>query len=380
MSILKISNPGFLASLVPPPPKLTPLIFQPDSSFNTNGGFSDSSGNRAKINSLAVYPNDKIVVVGEFTNYGSAGASNIIKLNVDGSKDTTFDSYLNSGFSPRANYVSIQPSSTNLLVSGLGDGGNWVKRLDSSGGVLNTYLFNANVYTHAVDADGKILVGGGFTADQYGSTGNKGMARIGLDGYSDSSFNLGTGFSAPYNLAIQVIKVQQDGKILVGGFFNDLNGTYLGNLVRLNTDGSKDNTFNTGSGFGGDVTSIAIQSDGKILVGGNFSIYNGTPCGRIVRLNYDGSLDTTFVTSTYVFQQVSEMYLQSDGKVLVGGNMFYNNFENNFTFCRLNSDGSLDAGAYISNYTVGAIDVQSDGKVLIGGPFDNGGLFRFLAA
>src|SRR5690606_5239549 len=92
--------------------------------------------------------------------------------------------------------------------------------------------------------------------------------------------------------------LQSDGKVVIGGAFSSINGTVRDRIARLNTDGSLDTTFNPGTGANDLVTSISIQSDGKIIIGGWFIFYNGTAIKRIARLNTDGSLDNTFDPGT----------------------------------------------------------------------------------
>ena len=122
---------------------------------------------------------------------------------------------------------------------------------------------------------------------------------------------------------------------MVGGSFTDYNGTGRGRLIRLNADGSLDTAFTdaasrtgTTANFNGTVSSIALQSNGKVLVGGNFTNYAGTNGrSRLIRLNADGTLDTDFCVNASDGAKFSNTILsiavQSDGKVLVGGNFTY---------------------------------------------------------
>ncbi|HNR29006.1 MAG TPA: tail fiber domain-containing protein, partial [Candidatus Dojkabacteria bacterium] len=97
-------------------------------------------------------------------------------------------------------------------------------------------------------------------------------------------------------------------------------------IARINSDGSLDTTFNPGSGANDTVTSLAIQTDGKIVIGGNFTTYNGTARNRIARINSDGSLDTTFDPGSGANDTVSFLAIQADGKIVIGGNFTtYNN-------------------------------------------------------
>jgi uncharacterized delta-60 repeat protein len=96
----------------------------------------------------------------------------------------------------------------------------------------------------------------------------------------DASFNPGTGADHWVNS----IALQPDGKILIGGYFDTYNGTTRNRIARLNTDGSLDASFNPGTGANDGVRSIALQPDGKILIGGLFTAYNGTGRNRVARI------------------------------------------------------------------------------------------------
>ena len=129
-------------------------------------------------------------------------------------------------------------------------------------------------------------MGGNFTS--YNGTAANRIIRLNANGSVDNTFVYGTGFDS----SVISVVVQSDGKILVGGGFTSYDGTSANGIVRLNTDGSADETFATGTGFAsiGLVTKIGVQSDGKILVGGGFTSYNGTAANRIIRLIGTSSL------------------------------------------------------------------------------------------
>src|SRR5690554_3203657 len=91
-------------------------------------------------------------------------------------------------------------------------------------------------------------------------------------GSLDTSFDIGNGF----NQGVLSTALQPDGKILVGGAFIEYNWEPQNRIIRLNTDGSLDDSFNIGTGFNNLVFSIAVQPDGKIIIGGGFTAYNGT--------------------------------------------------------------------------------------------------------
>jgi hypothetical protein len=105
----------------------------------------------------------------------------------------------------------------------------------------------------------------------------------------DSGFSVGTGFD---NI-VSTIEIQTDGKILVGGSFTTYNETSSTRIARLNADGTLDSGFSVGTGFNSTVNTIAIQTGGKILVGGGFTTYNGISSSRIARLGNDGFILVT---------------------------------------------------------------------------------------
>lgn len=239
-----------------------------------------------------------------------------------------------------------------------------------------------NVYALAVQSgDGKIIVGGKFTTVR-GLVRN-GIARVNTDGSGDATFNPGAGA----NGQVVAVAIQpSDGKILVGGLFTSFNGdTSHPNLVRLNTDGSIDGGFTNGTGVNGSVNAIAVQSNGKIVIGGAFTAVNGTTRTRVARLNTDGGVDGGFtdpVVNNVGFPipnqpRVNSVAIQPlDGKIVIGGEFSSVNGNNRYFLARLNDDGTFDAsfsspGAYpgFSLFAVYTVLVQGDNKILATGLF-----------
>jgi uncharacterized delta-60 repeat protein len=236
---------------------------------------------------------------------------------------------------------------------------------------------NLDLYEMAVQSDGRILIGGSFTT--VGGVTRKRVARLNSDGSLDTSFNLNADLNL--NGAVYAMAVQSDGKILIGGDFTMVGSTTRNRIARLNSDGSLDSTFNSLNNVididlsNNNVRVVAVQSDGKIIIGGDFLKVGGQTRNRIARLNSDGSLDTAFNpdANSAVFAAV----VQSDGKVIIGGNFSTIGGATRRYVARLNTDGSLDTFAPSLDLSVSKIAVQSDGKILIGGSFTTvGGLTR----
>src|SRR5207302_5339943 len=182
--------------------------------------------------------------------------------------------------------------------------------------------------------------GGSFT--NVNGTARNRMACLNTDGSLNTSFDPGSGASGTFDF-VQSIALQVDGKMVIGGQFTSFTGTAIQNVARLNADGSIDPSFNPGTGPNFSVNALAVQSDGKIVIGGGFSNVNGTARQGIARLNADGSLDTSFDPGSGTdFNSASAVVLQTDGKILVGGLFSTFNGTTHNSIARLNASGSLD--------------------------------------
>lgn len=286
--------------------------------------FDPGSGANGEIKVAAIQSDGRILIAGGFTAYNGTPRYRIARLNSDGSIDGTF-------------------------VPGLGA--------------------NGEIRVVSVQSDGKIVIGGQFWS--YSGTPRHCIARLNEDGSLDLTFNPAPGVGS-LGFGVFASAIQSDGKILIGGFFDMVNGISRNGIARLNADGSLDETFDPGVGVGPDeteamVSSMAIQSDGKIWIGGNFSTYNGTPTADLVRLNEDGSMDTAIADG--VAWEVRVISIQDDGGIVIGG-LFTSRIR------RLNPNGELDMtfdpGSGFSGPTwinVWAIAIEDDGRIVVGGAF-----------
>ncbi len=303
----------------------------------------------------------------------------LVRLNTDGSNDLTFD--IGTGYNDNINHVCVQQDGR-IIVCGWFNSFNgtsikMLNRLNSNGSCDTTFnpltSFDASVYSIVNQADGTILVGGNFIG--YNNIISRGIAKLNVDGTLNSSFSTGIGFNnSNYEGIIFSIVNQSDGKILVGGAYEQYNGVYRNSLVRLNPDGTIDLTFNApGSGLNpvSAVHALAIQADGKILVGGEINGFNNLTYYGILRLNPDGTLDNTFNSIFSSNTIVYSISIQNDGKIIVGGSFSSFGVYPNYLL-RLNEDGSLDNTFTIGmgfNQDVLATLIQPDGKILVGGSF-----------
>jgi len=347
----------------------------------------DPGANDPAVSCVALQADGKVLVGGPFTTLGGGGSGiytrNFIgRLYADGTLDNNFDPGANS--SVRA--VALQ-SDGKILLGGdfttLGGGGigttarSRLGRLDPDGTLETSFNPGANstVQALAVQTDGKIVAGGSFTSlGNGGTTARNRLGRLNADGTLD------TGFAPGANRPVLALELQADGKILVGGSFSALNGTGTGNfpryrIGRLNPDGTVDTGFDPGANR--PIRALAMQANGKILVAGDFTTLGGGGTGttmrsKIGRLNADGTLDTSFNPGAN--QSVRALAVQANGKILVAGD-FTTLRSGSVTMVRnhlgrLNSDGTLDTsfdpGA---NGLVEELAVQADGRILVAGDF-----------
>lgn len=337
------------------------------------------------VDIINIQSDGKIIAGGLFSTYMNTSSNRLVRINTDGTRDSTFSAgtgFVMSGGNAPVRTIEFQSDGKIIIggnfISYNGTNANNIIRLNSNGTVDSTFNigtgFNFNVQSVAIQSDGKIIVFGLFTTYQ-GLTYNR-IIRLNTDGSIDTSFNVGTGFSSAggfYNVYGKII-IQPDGKIIIGCDNNLYNGVTINKIVRLNTDGSIDTSFNTGTGFGSGtgsaVLTMFLQPDGKLIVGGDFTTYQGVTVNRLVRINTDGSRDTSFNTGVGFDNDVRTIDLQSDGKIVAGGD--FTNFNNVLVtgFVKLNNDGSFNSRMLFSatsTPSIRSIKVYTGDKAVIVG-------------
>ena len=233
----------------------------------------------------------------------------------------------------------------------------------------------------AVQPDGKIVVGGVF--NQIAGVSQSDLARLNTDGSLDTSFQ-------PPAEPATVLALQPDGKILVStSFFNNASGSFAyGQLFRLNADGSADASFQPPAD---DIAfALALQADGKIIVGGLLNSATGVSQALLARLNADGSADASFQATvaggTNTNAGPYAVAVQPDGEIVAGGSFSQVNGANCNNLVRLNADGSLDpffnGGSSGMNGTVNVVALKTSGDIFTGGNFTtyNQALRNYIAA
>jgi gliding motility-associated-like protein/uncharacterized delta-60 repeat protein len=291
-----------------------------------------------------------------------------------GSRDASFNPLANGpGNISFIEDMEIQPDGK-ILVNYFEENMNeyFVARLLPSGALDPSYTnrsqtqFNGHVDVIALQGT-KIILGGRFTTIQ--SSPYRRIARFNSDGSIDNTFNVsGFGFDA----RVAALHVQSDNKVLAGGEFTSFNGSAINGIIRLNADGTPDATFNPGTGVNNRVNAVQSFSDGKIIIAGPFTTYNSTPANGIARLNSDGSRDPTF-NSPSIDGSIITFALHADGKIMIGGSFTLVDGVSRNGIARLNSDGTLDTsfdpGTGFDDW-IYSIAIEPTGKIMVGGWFE----------
>jgi len=353
------------------------IRLNPDGTVDTT--FNIGSGSNGTVFTSVVQADGKVVIAGSFTGYSGSTKFFINRINPDGTSDTGSSWNQGTGFGNTVLSTVLQ-SDQKIIVGGnfntySGSSQNFITRINTDGTRDTTFNigtgFDNSVIIVNIQSDGKILVGGSF-ASYSGSgafTANR-ITRINTNGTRDTTFNIGTGF----NSLVYTINTQSDGKILVGGAFTTYSGSNQNYITRINTDGTRDTTFNVGTGFDTNVLGIKVQSNGKILVTGTFSSYSGSIALGMIRLNNDGTIDNTFNRDFSIDTQTQGAPILElpNGSILLGGN-FRNNRNAYADF--LNINGGLTSSSLISTKGLnnGVYDIlfQPSGKFIIVGDFTN---------
>ncbi len=381
--VLQLTNPQPAGVLAYPSTALLSIV---SDGFNVPPGGSDPNFQpvfNGVVNAVGLQPNGAIVAGGAFTVANSVTRNRLARLNADGTLDFTFAS-LPGQADDTIRALALQTDGR-ILIGGdflTYDGVNrshfarvnldgtldW--QFDPGSGLDQSAYAVVETFTDTNQTVRKILVGGGFTLAN-GAPRNY-LAQFNDDGSVDLGFNAANGANG-LDGPVWAIAVQGDHKIIIGGDFLSINGVACNHIARLNADGSLDDGFNNpGTGASDSVRALTIQLDGRIVVGGLFTNFNGTVQNRIVRLNADGSLDPTFNGGVGADGAVYAIALQPDTRILLGGE---------FTLCggvtrdhltRLNPDGSVDTtinfGAGCNNF-VAALVVQTNDSIVLGGGF-----------
>ena len=344
---------------------------------------------QTRIESAVVQPDGKILIAGDFTTILGVTRRSVARLNADGTLDLIFnpnpDGIVSSIVLQTDGRVILGGQFTTLQPNGAptATARNFIARVNADGTLDSGFdpSPNGRVSCIVIQSDGKIVLSGDFaTLRPNGAVyaiARKYIARMNQDGTLDLDFY------PKVNSSISCVVVQEDRKLVFGGAFTTFTlasgGSIIRNYIaRVDADGVLDNGFNPNANSG--VGCIAAQSDGKILIAGGFTRLGLAGVGsnferkNLARVNSDGTVDIGF--NPQPNGGVYSMAVQSDGKVLIAGG-FTTVMQNGATtattrrcIARVNADGTLDMGFDPNpNSAIYSVSLQVDGKVLLAGDF-----------
>ncbi|MBL6763840.1 MAG: immunoglobulin domain-containing protein, partial [Verrucomicrobiae bacterium] len=319
-------------------------------------GFTATANNT--VYDIAAQPDGKLIVVGAFTQINGLAKNRVARLNSDGSLDTTFD--VGTGPNGTVLGTAVQPDGRILVVGQFsqvtGTTRSYAARLNADGSLDPSFDITAFHYGHdvAVLDDGRILIGGRGTM-----LGRNYLVRLHPDGTLDTNFN------HTVNQPVYHVLPQADGKVVISGQFSSVDSVNKTGIARLNADGTLDSGFNAFTTSTLLVNSLAAQYDGKIVLGGSFTSFNGETRNRLVRLTPDGSLDALFDTGTgFNAGSVNALYLTPNGNIWAGGTFSSYNGTASASLVQLNGDPVLLA---ITRHPTGQqLDLGSPGTLTAG--------------
>jgi len=293
--------------------------------------FNEDFGLGGMVRSLAVQPDGKILAGGRIRLPGAKTADvplGLTRLNFDGSVDTNFVADVSADVFA----LKVQPD-RQILVGRFGSGGEpCLSRLNSDGSAdidFNTHaIVDRTVAAIGLQPDGKIVIGGTFSS--VAGANRTCVARLHKDGRLDTNFNAVIEgqmnfrkdeviFDPDFTQGVLALFIQPDGKIIVAGAFERVNGRPRRGVARLNHDGSLDGSFNVGAGVNARVFAVARQRNGDVLLGGVFTRVNGTERRRLARLDVNGSVDPSFSSGLGEDWNAVTSFLTDHSELFVGG-------------------------------------------------------------
>ena len=342
---------------------------------NYDGGFVHYFEPQTDIWTMATDSNNKIYIAGEFEGFGDNKSRGIIRLNADG----TYDSSFNVGTGFDAIPLKILPTSNNKIyavgyfTSYNGNSVNRLVRLNNDGSIDTSFstsnTLNREINDIVEDSSGNVYAGGSFY--QVNGAWQFYLAKFDSDGNLTSDFNNNIGYQTINNRVTTMALVNNEETLIIGGYFTTVHGSTHNRIVALSTaSGTIDSNYDFGTGFNDAVFRIKENNDG-FYAGGAFTTYQGNAENRIVRLDLsDCSVDTNFDVGTGFNNIVYDFDLDSSGNVFVGGGFTSFNGSTCNRIAKVNSLGILQSAFNYQSQAVFSVKVdENSGNVFYGGIF-----------
>jgi uncharacterized delta-60 repeat protein len=287
-----------------------------DYTFTGGTGFD---ANFYTYQSLTQQPDGKLIVTGNFTEYSGVSFNRIVRLNTDGSIDDTFTG--GTGFNSLSLGSAVDSLGRIVIVgyfnSYNGNSSPRIARLNSDGTFDGTFTIGSGLNNTGIEVlmnpDDSMYVTGYFNS-YNGTSVSQGITKLLSTGLIDTSFTGGTGFNTGGYQPNGLIRISGETSFYSFGYFTTYSGISANRIIKLNSDGTQDMSFNSGTGFNNVVYSGYVIWTDKLLFSGSFTSYNGTSSNGTIILNSDGTIYQTF-SNLYqgIFFIGNKLYGQQNG-------------------------------------------------------------------
>ncbi len=328
---------------------------------------------------ILVLPDNRILAAGELYTSPSQPYSGLLRFETNGALDPTFQTTASRDMAYTA--LCRQPDGK-LLVSSIRESGTYfyltfARRLSANGVPDPSFQPTTNILHNdpilfsvaddfALRPDGRLLAVGDHT---FVKTVGHQLAQFQTNGVVDPTFLPGKGS----DLAVLALAPRPDGRLVVGGDFTLFNHRLVPRVARLNADASLDPSFVTTEGPNNSVRALGVQSDERVVLGGTFTAVGSNVLAGLARLNADGSFNAAFQAQLGPTSVVNTLLIQPDDKIVLGGQFNLVNGSVRSNLARLEASGALDSSFLGTGFNapVTVILRQADGKLLVAGSFTN---------
>jgi len=341
--------------------KETSVNYSPIFSQNVDVNFKPVIKGVPDVTAIYLYPDGKAIVGGNIFSVSTTPSKSVLKLKSDGTIDTTFQTSIYAVTPGKIKAITIDKQDK-ILVGAVQlkiDGTNYIVRLNPNGTFDDSFSNGAkleNISKIETLPDNKYMVSSNTIYQSIG------LDRLNNNGSIDETFNA---YEEPYGRYTGAFKVLEDGKYLCAIHYTSLiHWNSVGKLVRLNSDGSLDDTFETGDceepgGGRSSIFDIETQTDGKIIIAGEFKYYKGQEASGIIRLNSDGSIDPSFLAPSPIGNIINRgestnIEIFNNNKIIIAGGA--SDYPYVYKVVRLNNDGSLDNSFNIASLNISEPD------------------------
>lgn len=321
---------------------------------------------------VVIQPDRKILVGGNFTTVNGASSPLIARLNPDGSRDTTFNSPLGAADFDEVETIKLLPDGKMYISGTFRVAGNptYFIRLNSDGSVDSSFSFSVVGRAKAIEtySDGRFMACGGFQLPNGPTL----LARFNPDGSVDKSFQVNLNGNGCYD-----VKLLPNGSMYAGGAISGIDGMGVRGLVKLNSDGSRDTTFNLPTEnfnfLSREFYRLALQPDGNLIasymawyVNSQQEPYSVTGFNR-----YSPTGTTQQFANCGLADSSTAIFLQDDGRIITNGCRSGTNVPQ-YYFARLLPDGSFDASLNRLDFNATPLSIarQADGNYIVSGYFN----------